>query len=517
MTCVSFPPVEDDTRKTARHTRINFFRFDVLKYLQPIRMANVSNFLRTVEKTIVAYGMLKPKDSVVVGVSGGPDSVALLHVLFLIAPRYSLKLGVAHLNHCLRGNDSDKDARFVDALAKTYDVPCYIQKKDVPTYQMENKLSREEAARHVRYTFLNKIADTMQYNKIAVGHHSDDNAELVLMNFLRGSGTQGLSGISPVRNPKIIRPLIKLNRSEIIYFLSQNKLEYVSDASNTDTRYLRNRVRHELIPLLKKEYNPKISETLNRLSSILRAEKEWIGEVVHSFYEKAILEVGENYIVLSVSMLNQYHPALQRRIIRMTIEKLKGNLKRIQFVNVNSAVNLIEGRSAYGKVDLPNRIEIQRDRDELYVIKEKRMLRDVGEKYRHSDMFTFEYQIETLESVFIKEIGATIRFSEMSVDKMFDYRYAGQHIGFFDKNTLGFPMVIRNFRPGDVFRPLGAGGTQKLKKFFIDKKVPRSKRIKCPILLSRGKIIWVAGYRIDESVKVVPSTRNILKAELLLA
>jgi tRNA(Ile)-lysidine synthase len=151
------------------------------------------------------------------------------------------------------------------------------------------------------------------------------------------------------------------------------------------------------------------------------------------------------------------------------------------------------------------------------VIKEKRMLRDVGEKYRHSDMFTFEYQIETLESVFIKEIGATIRFSEMSVDKMFDYRYAGQHIGFFDKNTLGFPMVIRNFRPGDVFRPLGAGGTQKLKKFFIDKKVPRSKRIKCPILLSRGKIIWVAGYRIDESVKVVPSTRNILKAELLLA
>ena len=477
----------------------------------------MSKLLQTVEKTIAAYGMLKPKDSVVIGVSGGPDSVALLHALFLIAPRFSLKLGVAHLNHCLRRNDSDKDAQFVEILAKKYDLPCYTHKQDVRKYRIENKLSIEEAARHVRYTFLNNVANTMQYNKIAVGHHSDDNAELVLMNFFRGSGTQGLSGIPPVRNHKIIRPLIKLNRSEIIDFLSQNKLEYVSDESNTDTQYFRNRVRHDLIPLLKAAYNPKISETLNRLSSIIRSEEEWIDDVVHPLYEKTVIDVQENYIILSVSMLNQHHPALQRRIIRMTIEKIKGDLRRIGFVNISSVIGLLENRSTYGKVDLPDHIRIQKDRDALSVFKEKRMLRDVSEKYSHSDTFAFEYQIEKLESVFIREIGADIKFTEMRMKQVFDYRYTGQHTGFFDKDTLSFPMVIRNFRPGDAFKPLGVGGTQKVKKYFIDKKVPRSERIKCPILLSRGKIIWVVGHRIDESVKVMPSTRNILKVELLLA
>ncbi|MGD9234342.1 MAG: tRNA lysidine(34) synthetase TilS, partial [Desulfobacterales bacterium] len=477
----------------------------------------MSKLLQTVERTIETYGMLEPKDSVIIGVSGGPDSVALLHVLFLIASRFSLKLGVAHLNHCLRRNDSDKDAQFVEVLAKKYDLPCYTHKKDVLKYQIENKLSLEEAARRVRYTFLNNVADTMQYNKIAVGHHSDDNAELILMNLFRGSGTQGLSGIPPVRDHKIIRPLIELNRSELIAFLSQNKLEYVSDESNTDTKYLRNRVRHDLIPLIKTAYNPNISETLNRLSSIIRSEEEWIDDVVHPFYEKTLLGVQKNCIILSVSMLNRYHPALQRRIIRTTIEKIKGDLRRIRFVNVNSVIGLIEKGSAYGKVDLPDRIKIQRDRDALHVFKERRTSYGVSKRGNQSDTFTFEYQIEKLGSVFIREIGATIKFTEMRLKKVFDYRYTGQHTGFFDKDILRFPMIIRNFRPGDAFKPLGVGGTQKLKKFFIDKKVPRSERIKCPILLSRGKIIWVVGHRIDESVKVMPSTRNVLKIELLLA
>ncbi len=473
--------------------------------------------LQTVEETIAAYGMLKPKDSVIIGVSGGPDSVALLHVLFLIAPRFSLKLGVAHLNHCLRRNDSDKDAQFVELLAKKYDLSFYTHKTDVRKYRIDNKLSLEEAARRVRYTFLNNVASTMKYNKIAVGHHSDDNAELILMNIFRGSGTKGLSGIPPVRDHKIIRPLITLNRSEIIDFLSQNKIDYITDASNTDTKYFRNRVRHDLIPLLKTAYNPKISDTLNRLSSIIRSEEEWIDDVVHPFYEKTVLDVQKNYIILSVSMLNRYHPALKRRIIRMTIEKIKGDLRRIRFVNINSAIGLLEKRPDYGKVDLPDRIRIQRDRDALYVIKEKRILRDVSEKYGHSDTFAFEYQIEKFESVLIREIGAAIKFTEIRMEKVLDYRYTGQHTGFFDKETISFPMVIRNFRPGDAFKPLGVGGTQKLKKYFIDKKVPRNERIKCPILLSRGKIIWVVGHRIDESVKVMPSTRNVLKVELLLA
>jgi tRNA(Ile)-lysidine synthase len=471
----------------------------------------------TVEKTITVHGMLKPKDSVVVGVSGGPDSVALLHILLKFAPRFSLRLGIAHLNHCLRQYESDNDAKFVESLAKAFDLPCYIQKRDVRRYQIENKLSLEEAARAVRYKFLNTIAKTNQYDKIALGHHADDNTELVLMNLLRGTGKLGLSGIPPKRGDRIIRPMIYLNRTDIIEFLNQNKLKWVVDQSNTDTRYLRNRVRHDLIPMLKTAYNPNISDTLNRLSSIVRSEEEWIEDMVHPFFERTVLYFREHHIALSVPLLNEYHKALQRRILRMALAKTKGNLRRIEFANIDSAINLLVKKSSSGTIELPDSIKIQKDRDTIHIYKGQSRNHNYYRTNDGRDVFSFEYQIEKFEPVFIKEINAHIRFTEMRIENMPDYRSAGQHTNFFDKDALNFPMVLRNFRPGDSFKPLGMNGTQKLKKFFIDKKVPRSERKKCPILLSGGKIIWVVGHRIDESVKVTPTTKNVLKVELLLA
>ena len=461
--------------------------------------------------------MLKPKDSVIIGVSGGPDSVALLHILLNFVSRFSLKLGIAHLNHCLRQQDSDKDAKFVESLAKTLDLPCYIQKKDVRRYQIENRLSLEEAARCVRYDFLNDIAKTNQYNKIALGHHADDNAELVLMNLFRGSGKRGLSGIPPKRDNRIIRPMINLNRTDIIDYLHQNRLKYVVDLSNEDTRHLRNRVRHDLIPVLKKAYNPNISDTLNRLSSIIRSEEEWIEDMLLPFFEKTVLNFRENHIELSVPLLNKYHKALQRRIIRIALEKAKGNLNRIGFANIDSVIDLFVKKSSSGKINLADGLKIQRDRNTIHIYKGQRRGRDCFPDDDGWDTFSFEYQIEKFEPVFIQEIKAHIRFVEMHIENMPDYRCAGQHANFFDKDAINFPMVLRNFRPGDSFRPLGMSGTQKLKKFFTDKKVPRSERLKCPILLSGGKIIWVVGHRIDESVKVTPTTKNVLKVELLLA
>ncbi|MBW2620551.1 MAG: tRNA lysidine(34) synthetase TilS, partial [Deltaproteobacteria bacterium] len=252
-----------------------------------------NKLLRTVEQTITTYGMLKPGDSVLIGVSGGPDSVALFHVLLTLASRFSLRIGVAHLDHCLRQNDSDKDAEFVASLAARFDIPCYIHKANVRKYQLENKLSLEEAARRVRHTFLNRVAEKNSFNKIALGHHFDDNAELVLMNLFRGSGPLGISGIPPVRDGKIIRPLIRSNRSEIIAFLDKNGIKYISDSSNRDTRFLRNRIRHDLIPLLKTSYNPKITQNLNRLASIVRSEEEWIEDVIHPLFKKAVINIQD--------------------------------------------------------------------------------------------------------------------------------------------------------------------------------------------------------------------------------
>ncbi|MBL7180738.1 MAG: tRNA lysidine(34) synthetase TilS [Pseudomonadota bacterium] len=472
---------------------------------------------RTVEKTVAAHEMFKPQDSVLVGVSGGPDSVALLHALITLASGLSLKLGVAHLNHGLRLQASDDDAIFVASLADRFDLPFYVHKVDVRKYQHDNRLSLEEAGRRVRYAFLTDLAAKGRFDKIALGHHADDNAELVLMNLFRGSGPLGISGIPPVRGVKIVRPLIKLRRSDILEYLKLNGLTYVSDRTNLDLKHLRNRVRHQLIPLLKTSYNPKIIETLNRLASILSAEEEWMEDVLRPILDAAILNAGPKTVTLSVSKLDGVHIAALRRIIRNAVERIKGDLRRITFAHVDAVIRLLESPQPFGNLDLPDRVRVRRMQGVLLISKEQKALRDLDIKPDQDETFTFEYSINKPGTLFIKELNAQIKFSETRVEHLSDFSHAGHLTGFFDMNRLGFPLIVRNVRPGDRFKPLGMTGTQKLKDFFINQKVPRTERAKCPVLLSRGKIIWVVGHRIDESVKVMPATGKVLKGELRLA
>ena len=483
----------------------------------PASQKGCNKLLRTVEKTVSTYGMLEPKDSVLVGVSGGPDSIALLHVLLKLASRFSLRLGVAHLNHSLRQKDSDKDAEFVASVAEKFDLPCYVRKEDVYKYQVENKLSLEEAARRVRYTFFESVSETNRFNKIALGHHCDDNAELILMNLFRGSGPQGISGIPPMRDGKIIRPLINLKRSEIIDYLDAKELNYVSDSSNWDTKYIRNRIRLHLIPLLKESYNPKIIETLNRLAAIIGSEEEWIEDTIQPLFEKTALSLQDDIVSFSVPRLKEINIAAQRRIIRKAIARIKGDLRRITFSHIDSVINLLESEPTYKNLDFPDRIRVQLNRESLIFSKEKKALRDLNQKSGTVEKIAFEYKIAKPEPIFIKEIFAHMKFSEMDIEDLSDFRRTGQHAGFFDKDALSFPLVLRNIRPGDRFKPMGMTGTQKVTKFFIDKKVPKTERARCPVMLSQGKIVWVVGHRIDESVKVTPSTRNVLKMELFLA
>ena len=475
----------------------------------------------TVEQTIVAYRMFQPRDSVLVGVSGGPDSVALLHVLLKIAPRFSLRLGIVHLNHCLRQEDSDKDAEFVAALAQKLNLPCYVQREDVRKYKLESKLSLEEAARHVRYMFYEQAAEKNRFNKIALGHHADDNAELVLMYIFRGSGPLGIAGIPPVRNAQnrniqIVRPFIQISKSAIIDFLATKELNYVSDRTNKETKYLRNRIRRHLIPILKKSYNPRIIETLGRLAAIMGSEEEWIEDVILPVYEKMVLDCQDDKITLAVESLKGIHIAAKRRVIRKAIGKVKGDLRRITFSHIDSAISLVKNGTAGWSLDLPNRIRIKRSGDLLLFSKEKGALRDIDANFRKGEIVSFEYKIPKPTTLFIKEIDASLKLSEIDVEILPDFSNIGQEVAFFDIEALSFPLVLRNFQPGDRFNPLGMSGTQKVKKYFINKKVVKTKREKCPILLSRDKIVWVVGHRIDESVKVIPSTKKVLKGELLL-
>jgi tRNA(Ile)-lysidine synthase len=483
-------------------------------------MPNIEKkILRTVERTIDTHRMIHAGDTVLVGVSGGPDSVALVHILLALAPKFSFQVVIAHLNHCLRQDESTRDEAFVVSLADKLDLPLHAERQDVRRYQNKHHLSLEEAARKVRYRFYDSIASKFGYEKIALGHHSDDNAELILMYLLRGSGPLGLSGIPPVRDDKIIRPLIEIKRTEIMDYIAVKGLEYVVDSSNRDSQYLRNKIRNRLIPELKAEYNPKLLDTLNRLASILDAEEEWIENLIQAVFKKVIVFEKQGQIGFDISELNQQPIAVRRRLIRMAVLNVKGNLRKLAFAHVEAAVKLAQNGPDSGSLDLPDRTRITRQNEVLIISREAQNLRHLASTPLLSSMPDYEYRLAEPAEIFIKEAALKIRFSEIPQEQSPDWRSFGKgtQTAYFDMDKIRFPLVIRNFRPGDRFSPLGMTGRQKLKKFFIDHKVSRTERRKIPILLSRNEIIWVVGHRLDNAAKIGPQTRRLLKAELLLA
>ncbi|MEJ2098880.1 MAG: tRNA lysidine(34) synthetase TilS [Desulfobacterales bacterium] len=472
---------------------------------------------RTVEHNLRAQRMVENGDAVLVGVSGGPDSVALVHILLAFAPAYSLRIAIAHLNHCLRQNESDRDEAFVTELAKRLELPIHVERQDVRRYQLRHHLSPEEAAREVRYRFYHDIAARFGYDKIALGHQADDNAELILMGLLRGSGPEGLSGMRPVRGDKIVRPLINVQRSQIMNYIAAKELDYIEDSSNRDLQFLRNKIRHRLIPELKAEYNPKVTVSLNRLAAILDAEHQMIENLIQPIFEKAVIFEKQGSLGLSIAELNQQPLAVKRRLIRKAILRIKGNLRRIAFVHIEAVVRLAEEGSRARILDLADRIRIRRDNGILYVSREERSLRHRASAPYLPTMPAYRYQLAEPGAISIKEAAVQICFSEIPKDNVIDWHQSDQRIVFLDMEKIRFPLVIRSFCPGDRFSPLGMSGSQKLKKFFIDHKIGRAERASCPIVLSRDKIVWVAGYRLDHSVRITPRTRRILKAELLLA
>lgn len=463
-------------------------------------------FIANIEKT--ARKLFVPGDAVLTAVSGGADSVALLKALIILAPRLSLTLGIAHLNHLLRGQDSDKDEQFVSELAKSLNLPCYIGREDVSAYRKAHNLSLEEAGRRVRYDFFENIRKEHHFDKIALGHHADDNAELILMNLLRGSGTLGLSGIPSARSGSIVRPLINITRAEISDFLTRQNSEYVSDESNSDIRFLRNRIRHQLIPILR-DYNPGISGNLNRMSAILKSEEEWIERLIMPIFDDCVLEKQNNRIVFSLSKLKSLHIAARRRLIRKGIMMLKGDIRRITFEHIEAVISLSEKNSGHKNIHLPDHIRIEKNNEGLMFIREQQSLR----MPETDKTISYCYEILCPCSVFIPEIGAALRFSYQTIEELENIYHCEQTLAFFDADVVQFPLHIRNFRPGDRFRPLGVNGTQKLKTYFINVKASKTDRLQCPLVLCKGEMIWVAGYRTGEFGKITPGTHKVLKAE----
>ncbi|MCM2283488.1 MAG: tRNA lysidine(34) synthetase TilS [Desulfobacula sp.] len=337
-------------------------------------------FHRSVASTVREFNMLESKDSILVAVSGGPDSVALLLSLLHLKQAHDLSIGIAHLNHRLRGEDALKDEEFVRDLAEHFSLPFFCEQEDVAAYAGRHRLSVEEAGREVRYDFFSRTANHHGYDKIALGHNKNDNAELVLMNLLRGSGPKGLSGIPPVRDHHYIRPLIRMTKQEILDFLEAEGQTFRMDGSNTDTAYIRNAIRLRLIPVLESEFNPDIVDALDRLSHILRQEEDYLDAEAEKYFQACLIEKQTAFLSFSKKKLSKLHPALVNRVIRKGIGMMKTDLRRITLGHMNDILEFCFQRASGNSLDLPGRIRIYKKKDAIIIKKEAGPLREMGKE-----------------------------------------------------------------------------------------------------------------------------------------
>ena len=304
-------------------------------------------------ETISKYNMIKSGEKVVVAVSGGPDSMALLNTLINLKEKLQCELVVAHVNHMIR-SVADSETEYVKEFCKSKEIECFVKKIDVISLANEQKIGTEEAGRNVRYEFFDEVFNKVNADKIAIAHNANDNAETVLMNVLRGTGISGLKGIEPVRDNKFIRPLIETERADIEMYCEEMELNPKFDESNKDNTYTRNKIRNVLIPFLKEEFNPSVVEGLNRLSSLASQENKYIEEIVNKEYANILVSTDSREIVLKLKEFNALDEFIKGRIILLCVFNLFGSTKGIEKKHIEDIIKLCE-RNIGNKYLTPNK------------------------------------------------------------------------------------------------------------------------------------------------------------------
>ncbi|MBZ4646738.1 MAG: tilS [Clostridia bacterium] len=447
--------------------------------------------------------MFQNGDKIVVGVSGGPDSVCLLHVLNLLKDEYQIKLYAAHLNHQLRGQAAEQDAAYVKELCEKLQVPVYIKSVDIRQLSKERAISEEVAGREERYAFFFKIARQVGARKIAVAQNMNDQAETVLMRFIRGTGLEGLSGIKPVREDGVVRPLLETDREAIEQYCQENGLNPRLDETNLKSIYTRNKIRLDLIPYIIKEHNSGFIQTAAKTAELIREDNDFIKDFVNNMIEKQ-LRADSKGIYIPVTFLLNQHLAIQRRVIRKAIDILKGNTANIEYKHIEEIVQMVNGKNTgknIGKaLDLPEGLRMEIVYNDVYLFRK-------GDSDKKNNSFYYPLKLD--QQIFIKEINMTVT-AYVSAKENLKNIELNDFTKAFDYNVINEEIYIRNRLPGDKFTPLGMDGTKKLKDFFIDLKVPRNKRDKVPIVATDKDILWVVGYRINDKYKCTNKTADVL-------
>jgi tRNA(Ile)-lysidine synthase len=447
-------------------------------------------------------GLFATGDRVLAAVSGGPDSVALLHLLVRLAPELGLDLGVAHFDHGLRGEDSRADAVFVADLARRLRLPCYQGRGQVRDAARRDKVSLQMAARKLRLQFFQDTRRGHSYAKLALGHTADDQVELFWLRLLRGAGLEGLKGMWPATPEGLVRPLLAVGKAVLLAWLEQEGLPYRLDASNLSRAYLRNRVRLDLLPHLTRGYNPRLAQTIWRTQSLLQEDERFLARDTAAAWDRVAERLAADCFALDLNQFFHLPPALQRRVLRLGVARLGAELT-LTAPQVAALMALARSERSGGLISLGEKgenVHVARAGANLHIMK---ALPDPPR-----------------EAARLPDCPAT-------VDSPAGWRWQMSRracrpgdpwpppeVAWLNPDRVSLPLTARPWRPGDRFWPQGAPGPEKLQDFLVDAKIPRWLRPHIPLVAAAGEIVWVAGLRLADPVKLLPDSRDVLEITL---
>ena len=421
--------------------------------------------IKKVEDFIIDNNMIKAEEKILVALSGGPDSVCLLHILYSLKEKLNINLGAIHINHMLRGEEALEDERYVSDICEKLGIDCYIERIDINKVASENNISLEMAGREERYKAFENIRERYGYDKIAVAHNANDQAETILMRMMRGTGLEGLVGIKAIRGGGIIRPILCLNRNEIESYCAENHLMPRIDKSNMERVYSRNKVRLDILPYMKENFNKDIIDTLNRMALILSKDNEYIEEQSKKCYEEYCKYTNDK-LIIEQDLFIKEKEAIVTRVIKRAFKEISNSHQNFEMKHIYDVIDLYN-RGTGKSINLTNSIIAENTYGDIIL------------------------------EVIDKEKG--IEFSNNPLIKLFDYDKIEERI------------VIRTRKDGDKMKPLGIKGTKKLKDIFINLKVPREERDIIPLICFDDEIAWIVGYKVSESFKITKGTNRVLK------
>jgi tRNA(Ile)-lysidine synthase len=441
--------------------------------------------------------MISQGDRVLVGLSGGADSVCLVAILINLTHDLGIELSAAYIDHGLRPEEIPSEVAFCRKLCDDRHVNLIIRKIDPKSYAADEGLNKQEAARELRYKALEDIAAETGANKIALAHNADDQAETLLMHLIRGSGPAGLSGIPPIRS-RIIRPLIETERSEIEGFLSESDISYMTDSSNMKDDYLRNRIRHFIIPAFR-NINRDFVQTVVRTTNIFRDEERYFDILVTKTLMKLISRKSDSSIELFLGPLEYMDTVLLRRVLRRSLAETK-SLRGLGLDHIEDLIKLIKSGRSGDRIFLPHAIRAIKAYATLILTSERPAKLN-------------EYSINEPGEVVLKESSLVLRlsFAEKYQD---DDLGDGRRIACLDADKISMPLKVRSRKTGDYFYPLGFGKRKKIQDYFVDEKIPRDERDIVPLLINDTAIAWVIGYRVDDRFKVDDNTKRVMRLEI---